>query len=207
MDSRTDRTDPPTAPRTPDEERLATAERLCQQLADGVASWPPNSKRPKVSEAWVAEMDRLVRIDRRPPDEVSSLVAWLFAADHKQARFWAGNVRCPDKLRLQYDRIRANRDEAVGDAKARTSGQQPSDIHDIRTAFETARSIYLKTGHPEPSQRWAKALAAITEAFPGNPKALRAATETGPKLGSNDEKVGWFTFRDHWLASTEAMAS
>jgi hypothetical protein len=80
-------------------EYLDDAKRLCQVLADCIVA--NGSKPPKVTTTWVAEMDRLMRIDGRTPSQVESAIRWSQGND-----FWKANILSPMKLRAKYETLR-----------------------------------------------------------------------------------------------------
>jgi hypothetical protein len=59
----------------------------------------PNAKDLK-PDGWVVEVERMFRLDERPPKEAAVLFRWV--ARHE---FWSSNVRCGAKFRKQYDRL------------------------------------------------------------------------------------------------------
>jgi len=77
---------------------------LCHLLADLIVV--NGSKRPTVSAAWLKDMDRLIRLDGRTPEQVEHVIRWC-----QNDSFWQGNIHSPLKLRVQYDKLRlaANR--------------------------------------------------------------------------------------------------
>jgi hypothetical protein len=83
---------------------LAHARRLCVLLADSIAD--RDSKRPSISDAWVRDMERLMRIDGRAPEDVERVIRWLDRGADDVASFWQPNVRSPKKLREKWDQMR-----------------------------------------------------------------------------------------------------
>jgi hypothetical protein len=67
-----------------------------------------------VSNRWLTEMERLVRIDGRSPDQVRRAVDWVAQDD-----FWGMNVRSPQKLRKHWERLRL-------EAKRASTGSKPA---------------------------------------------------------------------------------
>lgn len=51
-------------------------------------------------QKWAADIDKLLRIDKRDKHEVCEVISYVVADD-----FWKSNVLSPDKLRKQYDRL------------------------------------------------------------------------------------------------------
>jgi hypothetical protein len=84
-----------------DETTLTEAERLCITMADAIAAWS-NDKRPTVTKAWVTDMDRLMRLDGRDPQQIVRVIQWLYSSPDSVATFWAPNIQSPKKLRAQW---------------------------------------------------------------------------------------------------------
>lgn len=59
----------------------------------------PDFKKPN-EKVWIADMDKLIRIDKRDPEEVKQVIDWVREDD-----FWKTNVLSPLKLRKQYDML------------------------------------------------------------------------------------------------------
>jgi hypothetical protein len=79
-----------------------------------------NRKKPYVVlDDWLVEMERLVRIDGRSPEEIERAIRWVHAHP-----FWAANVLSVPKLREQFDtlRLQAERDRTSGRRIAEPSG-------------------------------------------------------------------------------------
>jgi hypothetical protein len=58
-------------------------------------------KPPTITSAWVQDIEKTIRIDKRDPVEVEALIRWAQASD-----FWRANILSPAKFRKQYDRLR-----------------------------------------------------------------------------------------------------
>ena len=69
----------------------------------------PNHKEPNMKK-WCAEMDKLLRIDKRDPEEVRRVIEWA-----STAKWYSTAVLSPEKLRKDYDdmfiKIRAEEEE------------------------------------------------------------------------------------------------
>ena len=75
---------------------------LCNRLADAIIA--NGCKPPVVSKEWLVDMDRLLRLDKRDPQEVADVIDWC-----QQSGFWRGNIHSPFKLRKQFDTLRLQR--------------------------------------------------------------------------------------------------
>jgi hypothetical protein len=106
------------------------AERLCHLLADCIGQ--RGSKRPTVTKRWLTDMDRLLRLDGREPNEVERVVRWLDSARDDIAAFWQPNVRSPGTLRAKWDQM----SEQYARRRRPTSRQQRDD-----QAWEDSQTI------------------------------------------------------------------
>ena len=61
-----------------------------------------------MTDKWLADMERLHRIDERSWDQIAKAIMWCQDDD-----FWKANIMSPAKLRKQYDQLRlaAQRDQ------------------------------------------------------------------------------------------------
>ena len=82
------------------------ASRLCRLL--GGLIFDNGSKHPKITEKWIADMDRLMRLDGRTAEQVEACIRWSQANP-----FWKANILSPAKLREKYDtmRLQAQREQ------------------------------------------------------------------------------------------------
>ena len=93
------------------EEGWETAKGLCEYLADAIVeTGVAGTKRPNVTRAWVAEMERMIRLDGRDPDHVRRAIEWAHRGPGSvgNGNGWAGwgaVVRSPSKLRAKYDQM------------------------------------------------------------------------------------------------------
>jgi hypothetical protein len=93
------------------EERPHSGEcrRACDELADRIEA--NTGRRPRVTRAWLTDMDRLHRIDGRTWEEIAGAIHWSQCDD-----FWRANILSPAALRKSFDRMRL---------QARRVSQQP----------------------------------------------------------------------------------
>ena len=82
------------------------ASRLCEVLAELMVA--NGCRRPAITQKWISDMDKLIRIDLRDALEVEACIRWSQADD-----FWKSNILSPAKLRAKFDtmRLRAMRDQ------------------------------------------------------------------------------------------------
>lgn len=85
---------------------LDDARRLCQLLADLMVA--NGVKRPTITTTWIGEMDRLMRLDDRSPEQVEATIRWSQNSD-----FWKANIHSPTKLRAKYDQLRLQSNREV----------------------------------------------------------------------------------------------
>jgi hypothetical protein len=58
-------------------------------------------KIPNISSRWIADMDKIMRIDGHSAEEVEAVILWC-----QQDSFWCSNILSPTKLRTQFDALR-----------------------------------------------------------------------------------------------------
>jgi DNA-binding Lrp family transcriptional regulator len=59
----------------------------------------PNTKEPNY-QAWAKVIDLMLRIDKRTPEEIRSVITWA-----QGDSFWSKNILSTEKLRKQYDQL------------------------------------------------------------------------------------------------------
>jgi hypothetical protein len=59
----------------------------------------PGHKEPNIS-AWAKEVDKMIRIDKRTPEQIKAVINWC-----QQDSFWQNNILSTAKLREQYDKL------------------------------------------------------------------------------------------------------
>lgn len=79
----------------------ADAEFLCTFFLNEIKKRIPDFKEPNIPN-WNVEMDRLLRMDKRNPDEVVQVIMW--ASGHN---WWKSACLSPAKLRKAYEEMRA----------------------------------------------------------------------------------------------------
>lgn len=72
---------------------------LCNLLADLMVE--NGVKRPTVSGKWLADMDKLNRLDEKTFQQIEAAIRWSQADS-----FWSSNIHSPAALRKQYDKMR-----------------------------------------------------------------------------------------------------
>jgi len=81
---------------------------LCEQLRKRIISHGVKVKDPKENtntwKRWVGNMERLMRIDKRPYEEIKKIID--FSHDDE---FWCQNILSPLKLREKYDQLAIQR--------------------------------------------------------------------------------------------------
>lgn len=64
----------------------------------------PNIPKPSL-QTWVQDIDYMLRLDRRKPDEVKALIDWIYTGDDRNAQFWRKNILSPGALRKKKDGV------------------------------------------------------------------------------------------------------
>jgi len=72
---------------------------LCSKLWELIQERKRNFRRPDMVQ-WGHDMDKIIRIDKRTPQELGEIIEWC-----QQDDFWQNNILSPSKLRKQLDRL------------------------------------------------------------------------------------------------------
>ena len=70
------------------------------------------AKNAKITNDWVAVIDRMLRLDKREDWQIEKAIAWAHGDD-----FWASNILSPQKLRKHYDRLRLDAQKKTSQPK------------------------------------------------------------------------------------------
>lgn len=73
-------------------------QQLCSLLADWIIR--NGARPPNITNRWLTDMDRLMRIDGASRQEIETIIDWC-----QQDSFWHQNILSPGKLRKQWDRL------------------------------------------------------------------------------------------------------
>lgn len=83
----------------PYKENMSEASRLCHLLSSLIVL--NGSKSPNITEKWVHDMEKIMRLDGRTYQQVDACIRWS-----QQNDFWKANILSPGKLRAKYDTMR-----------------------------------------------------------------------------------------------------
>jgi hypothetical protein len=73
--------------------------RLSELLLGKILSRNPNQKKPNI-QTWAKDVDRMIRIDKRTPEDIRAVVEWCQADP-----FWQNNILSTAKMRKQFDQL------------------------------------------------------------------------------------------------------
>lgn len=68
-------------------------------LLDLIRERRKSFKQPDIQK-WADEINKMIRIDKRSPDEIEKIIKWCQAND-----FWQNNILSTNKLRKQFDQL------------------------------------------------------------------------------------------------------
>jgi hypothetical protein len=90
----------------------ADAFRLADLLLNKIIEIKPDVKKPTKNqmETWQADIDKMIRIDKRTPDQIEKVIKWLPSNE-----FWRKNILCTSKLREKFDKLELNMTEKKSD--------------------------------------------------------------------------------------------
>lgn len=108
--------------KTKKEKEVYSADSMQYQLAElllvKILEHLPGFKRPDLQK-WARGMDAILRLDKRPAEEVKAVI--LFAQGDS---FWQANILSADKLRKHYDRLNSRRIQARASPTRGKAGRQ-----------------------------------------------------------------------------------
>lgn len=61
---------------------------------------------PRVSKSWITAFDRMIRVDKRTPEEIRAVIGWLVKNPDKISEFWRANIQSPVSLRTEWVRMK-----------------------------------------------------------------------------------------------------
>lgn len=73
--------------------------RLSQFLLDLILERRDSFKKPNLT-SWAKQIDLMIRVDKRGPDEIERVISWC-----QQDDFWQDNILSTSKLRKQFDQL------------------------------------------------------------------------------------------------------
>lgn len=126
------------------------AARLCALLSELMVA--NGCRPPSVTETWLTDMERLIRIDERPPAKVEAAIRWCQADS-----FWRGNILSPRKLREKYDQLRL-----AARSKTATNGHSAAAALSREGADLVTLQYAEANGHPRPAAGSALPLGELT---------------------------------------------
>lgn len=75
--------------------------KLALHLKKEILNQDPTTKTPDDLTRWATEADRMIRLDKRDPEEAAHLITWA-----QNDSFWQANILSMAKFRKQYDTLK-----------------------------------------------------------------------------------------------------
>ncbi len=79
--------------------------RLAEFLLKKILTRLPGFKKPDIQK-WALYIDYMIRLDGRTPEDIKHVIGWC-----RQDTFWQSNILSTEKLRKQFDTLRAKMPE------------------------------------------------------------------------------------------------
>lgn len=99
---------------------------IAQLMYDKILIIDPKFKASESKlKGWAADIEKLIRLDARSPDEIKAVVEWVY-----QDQFWKGNILSGGKLREKFTQLLAQMQRKNGNAGRFTNGE------DFRRKYE-----------------------------------------------------------------------
>lgn len=109
-----------------DEFKLAVFMRRCILKLLPTAKVPEET--PEKLSGWCRDFDLLIRIDKKQPKEIQSMIQWVYAD-----AFWYKNILSPVKLREKWDRLQLEMSDPLKNTKQNSIKPIQSGNFDQRT--------------------------------------------------------------------------
>lgn len=138
------------APEAPGAEGLEAGLALAKHLADAIKRADPQAKVPADLTAWAKEAERMLRLDKRKPEQVRAAIDWLFGANlESEAQFVVLSMK---SLRAKYDRMRQQarkeRGGSGGSRNIRSAARRVAERHGVGAGGDAreARTVRADAG-------------------------------------------------------------
>jgi hypothetical protein len=119
---------------------------LARRLGKAIKFADPKAKIPADLTGWAGDIDKLIRIDGRTPEEIHQILRWVF---HDSDGWWVSNIRSGFKLRKQFDTLIAQRKrEAERDSYAK--GKKADEDQGRRRETNQRRDVISKEEKADP---------------------------------------------------------
>jgi len=115
--------------------------KLAMHLKKEILNQDPSTKVPDDLTNWATEADRMIRLDKRDPEEAAYLITWA-----QNDSFWQANILSMGTFRKQYDKLKR---QAMTMNKSRQSpsrGGETAAQRLLREEMEKERGIIIDIG-------------------------------------------------------------
>lgn len=103
---------------------------LSELLFSEIKKRKPDYRKPNLQE-WAIHVDRMIRIEKRDPARIESVIRWC-----QQDDFWQTNILCTKTLRKQFDRLEMQMDKGqppkAAPLERDENGLTPADKLDVQ---------------------------------------------------------------------------
>lgn len=77
--------------------------KLSMDLLNSIKNIKPDFKKPNI-QTWCKNMDYMLRLDKREPEKIKTVINWIFEGENKDALFWRKNILSTEGLRRNFDK-------------------------------------------------------------------------------------------------------
>lgn len=97
---------------------------LRQEILKNLSSARVPRASPKGLENWCLDINRMIRLDKRDPDEIKYVICWA-----QSDSFWQSNILSPKKLREKWETLvlqsQQKKGEGIGEKRTPPIAEQP----------------------------------------------------------------------------------
>lgn len=135
------------APEAAGAEGLEAGLAIANYLADAIKRADPQAKVPADLTAWAKEAERMLRLDKRQPEQVRAAIDWLFGANlESEAQFVVLSMK---SLRTKYDRMRQQarkeRGGSGGSKNVRSAARRIAERHGVGPGGNAREARVVRT--------------------------------------------------------------
>jgi len=93
---------------------------IARSLMASIGSWKPDfaaiqpSRAEKTATDWAKDIDKMLRLDKRKPEDVQAVIEWLPTHEGSNGFAWRANILSGRKLRDQFDKLQIAKDKYGG---------------------------------------------------------------------------------------------
>ena len=115
--------------------------KLAIHLKKEILNQDPSTKVPDDLTNWATEADRMIRLDKRDPEEAAYLITWA-----QNDSFWQANILSMGTFRKQYDKLKRQAMTMNQSRQSPSRGGETAAQRLLREEMEKERGMIIDIG-------------------------------------------------------------